>query len=287
MAEEERTMYFDMEPDQIARKFWAADYLVDLVSMVGLGLIIIAGAWMANKGQWWALIIATVIAFVVFAVLNTRRLRNFAELQGILMIDCDAEKMVAVCERSAKRTKGGSERVRFRTLHGMSLALSGHPDEALEMVEFTPRDKLQVADTLNVLSVRAAAYRMKGDIAASEALTADVQAIADRLPEGNPLKNAAAYLTAQLDFVCAIAKGDTENAQAALAHLEGQAAAPERLVEAAYGHALLSELEGDEDDARTHFERVAAEGGTLAIRDKARTWLNEHPGTRNLEGQPA
>ncbi len=284
MAAEEHTMYADMEPDQITRRFWIADYLVDLVSMVGLGLIIIAGAWMANKGQWWALIIASIIAFIVFAVLNTRRLRNFSELQGILMIDCDAEKMVAVCELSAKRTKGGSERVRFRTLHGMSLALAGRPDEALEMVEFTPRDKLQVADTLNVLSVRAAAYRMAGDIDSTENMIPDVQAIADRLPETNPLKNAAAYLLAQLDFVCAIAKGDVDNAQAALSHLEGQAVAPERLLEAAYGHGLLSELKGEMDDARIQFEHVACAGGTLAIRDQARTWLDEHPPAQSLEG---
>ena len=60
MAEQEFTMYKDMEPDEISRKFWGADYLVDLVMMVGLGFVIIAAAWMANKGQTWAFIPATI-----------------------------------------------------------------------------------------------------------------------------------------------------------------------------------------------------------------------------------
>ena len=187
MAEQEFTMYKDMEPEEISRKFWGADYLVDLVMMVGLGFVIIAAAWMANKGQTWAFIPATIIAFIVFAALNARRLRNFATLQGILMVDCDSKKMERVCELSAKRTKKGAERIRFRTLHGMAMALNGKPDEALEMIDGLQRQKLQAADSLNVRSVRAAAYRMKGDAASAEAMVNEVQAIHDSLPDANPL----------------------------------------------------------------------------------------------------
>ncbi|MBE6471335.1 MAG: tetratricopeptide repeat protein [Coriobacteriaceae bacterium] len=282
MAEQQSTMYRDMEPEEITRKYWAADYIVDLVSMVGLGLIIIAAAWAANMGQTWAFIPATIVAFIVFVALNARRLRNFAGLQGILMVDCDSQKMERVCELSAKRTKKGAERVRFRTLHGMAQALNGKPDDALEMVGGI-HDKLQAADALNVKSVRAAAYRMKGDTASAEAMVNEVQAIHDGLPDGNPLKGAAGYLLAQLDFAIALDKGDWEQAEHALEHVENQAAAPERLVEAAYSHALLLDAQGKPDEARPHFEEVAAKGGTLAIRDKARDWLDAHPGQGKLE----
>ena len=284
MAEQEFTMYKDMEPEEISRKFWGADYLVDLVMMVGLGFVIIAAAWMANKGQTWAFIPATIIAFIVFAALNARRLRNFATLQGILMVDCDSKKMERVCELSAKRTKKGAERIRFRTLHGMAMALNGKPDEALEMIDGLQRQKLQAADSLNVRSVRAAAYRMKGDAASAEAMVNEVQAIHDSLPDANPLKGAAGYLLAQLDFTVALDKGDWEAAEHALDHAENQAAAPERLVEAAYSHGLLLDAQGKTDEARPHFEEVAAKGGTLTIRDKARDWLNAHPGPAQLEG---
>ena len=281
MAEQEFTMYKDMEADEIARKYWSADYLVDLVMMVGLGLVIIGAAWMANKGQGWSFIPATIIAFIVFAALNARRLRNFARLQGILMVDCDSQKMQRVCELSAKRTKKGSERIRFRTLHAMSLALNGKPDEALELLD--GMQKLQAADALNVKSVRAAVYRMQGDAAAAESMVNEVQAIYDGLPEGNPLKGAAGYLLAQLDFQIALAKEDWEAAEHALDHVENQAAAPERLVEAAYGHALLLDAQGNPEQARPHFEEVAAKGGTLVIRHKAREWLSAHPGQGKLE----
>ena len=282
MAEYEATMYKDMDPDQISRKFWGADYLVDLVMMVGLGFVIIAAAWMANKGQAWSFIPATIIAFIVFAALNARRLRNFATLQGILMVDCDSQKMERVCELSAKRTKKGTERVRFRTLHAMSMALNDKPDEALELLE--GMQKLQAADALNVRSVRAAAYRMKGDVASAEAMVDEVQALHDSLPDANPLKGAAGYLLAQLDFTIALGKGDYEAAEHALAHVENQAAAPERLVEAAYSHGLLLDAQGLADEARPHFEEVVAKGGTLAIRDRARDWLDAHPGQAKLEG---
>lgn len=282
MAEQEFTMYKDMEPEQIARKFWGADYLVDLVMMVGLGFVIIAAAWAANKGQAWAFIPATIIAFIVFAALSARRLRNFARLQGILMVDCDSQKMEQVCRLSAKRTRKGAERARFMTLHGMALALNGKPDDALEMVQDV--GKLQAADALNVKSVRAASYRMKGDAASAAAMVNEVQAIHDGLPDGNPLKGAAGYLLAQLDFQIALDKGDWEAAEHALEHVENQAAAPERLVEAAYGHALLLDAQGKPDEARPHFEEVAAKGGTLVIRDKARDWLAAHPGQAKLEG---
>ena len=283
MEEQQYTMYKDMEAEQIARKFWGADYLVDLVMMVGLGFVIIAAAWMANMGQTWAFIPATIIAFFVFVALNARRLRNFARLQGILMVDCDSQKMERVCQLSAKRTKKGAERTRFRTLHGMAMVLNGKPDEALEVIDGI-QGKLQAADALNVKSVRAAAFRMKGDIAGMQAMVNDVQAIHDGLPEGNPLKGAAGYLLAQLDFAIALDKGDWEAAEHALEHVENQAAAPERLVEAAYSHALLLDAQGKPDEARPHFEDVAAKGGTLVIRDRAREWLDAHPGQAKLEG---
>jgi tetratricopeptide (TPR) repeat protein len=282
MAEQQFTQYKDMEAEEIARKYWAADYIVDLVMMVGLGLVLIAAAWAMNMGQMWAAIPATIIAFIVFVILNARRLRNFAGLQGILMVDCDSQKMERVCELSAKRTKKGAERVRFRTLHGMAMALNDKPDEALEMVGEI-HDKLQAADALNVKSVRAAAYRMQGDADACEAMVNEVQAIHDGLPDGNPLKGAAGYLLAQLDFTVALSKGDWEAAEHALEHVENQAAAPERLVEAAYSHGLLLDAQGDAEGARPHFEEVAAKGGTLAIRDRARTWLDAHPGQAKLE----
>ena len=283
MEEQQYTMYKDMEAEQIARKFWGADYLVDLVMMVGLGFVLIAAAWMANMGQTWAFIPATIIAFFVFVALNARRLRNFARLQGILMVDCDSQKMERVCQLSAKRTKKGAERTRFRTLHGMAMVLNGKPDEALEVIDGI-QGKLQAADALNVKSVRAAAFRMKGDIAGMQAMVNDVQAIHDGLPEGNPLKGAAGYLLAQLDFAIALDKGDWEAAEHALEHVENQAAAPERLVEAAYSHALLLDAQGKPDEARPHFEDVAAKGGTLVIRDRAREWLDAHPGQAKLEG---
>ena len=284
MAEQEFTMYKDMEPDEIARKYWGADYLVDLVMMVGLGLVIIAAAWMANKGQAWSFIPATIIAFIVFTLLNMRRMRNFASLQGILMVDCDSQKMERVCELSAKRTKKGAERIRFRTLHAMAMTLNGKPDEALELLDGLRGQKLQAADALNVKSVQAAAYRMKGDTASAEAMVNEVQALHDGFPEGNPLKGAAGYLLAQIDFAIALNKRDFEAAEHALEHVENQAAAPERLVEAAYSHALLLDAQGRPDEARKHFEEVAAKGGTLAIRDKARSWLDAHPGQGKLEG---
>lgn len=283
MAEQESSIYRDMDPEQIARKFWGADYLVDLVMMVLLFLVVIGAAWAANKGQAWALIIAAVVAVPIFTVLNARRLRNFAALQGILMVDCDSQKMERVCELSAKRTRSGAERSRFRILHGMAQALNDKPDEALEMVDGL--QKLQIADELNVRSVRAAAYRMKGDAESAEAMVAEVQAIEDRLPDANPLKGAAAYLLAQLDFTIALQRGDWEHAQKALAHVEGQAAAPERLVEAAYSHAILLDAQGDEQAARPHFEEVAAKGGTLAICGRAREWLQVHPAPASIEGQ--
>lgn len=284
MAEQQFTQYKDMEPEAIARKYWAADYIADLVMMVGLGLVLIAAAWAMNMGQAWAAIPATIIAFLVFVVLNARRLRNFAGLQGILMVDCDSQKMERVCQLSAKRTKKGAERVRFRTLHGMAMALNGKPDEALDMVSDF-HEKLQAADALNIKSVRAAAYRMAGDTASAEAMVNEVQAIHDGLPEGNPLKGAAGYLLAQLDFAIALDKGDWEAAEHALEHVENQAAAPERLVEAAYSHGLLLDAQGDIEGARPHFEEVAAKGGTLAIRDRARTWLDAHPGPAQLEAE--
>lgn len=284
MAESEFTRYKDEQPEDIARKYWGADMLVDLVMMVGLGLVIIAAAWAANKGQTWAFIPATIIAFIVFALLNARRLRNFAQLQGILMVDCDSLKMERVCELSAKRVKKGSERVRFQTLHGMAMALNGKPDEALEMVEDLEKLKIQAADALNVKSVQAAAHRMKGDTAALRKMVPEVQRIHDSLPEGNPLKGAAGYLLAQLDFAVALDAGDWENAQNALTHVENQAAAPERLVEAAYSHALLLDAQGRPDEARRHFEEVAAKGGTLVIGERARDWLAAHPGQAKLEG---
>ena len=283
MEEQQYTMYKDMDAEQIARKFWGADYLVDLVMMVGLGFVLIAAAWMANMGQTWAFIPATIIAFFVFVALNARRLRNFARLQGILMVDCDSQKMERVCQLSAKRTKKGAERTRFRTLHGMAMVLNGKPDEALEVIDGI-QGKLQAADALNVKSVRAAAFRMKGDTAGMQAMVNDVQAIHDGLPEGNPLKGAAGYLLAQLDFAIALDKGDWEAAEHALEHVENQAAAPERLVEAAYSHALLLDAQGKPDEARPHFEDVAAKGGTLVIRDRAREWLDAHPGQAKLEG---
>ena len=283
MEEQQYTMYKDMDAEQIARKFWGADYLVDLVMMVGLGFVLIAAAWMANMGQTWAFIPATIIAFFVFVALNARRLRNFARLQGILMVDCDSQKMERVCQLSAKRTKKGAERTRFRTLHGMAMVLNGKPDEALEVIDGI-QGKLQAADALNVKSVRAAAYRMKNDIDSIEEMVPDVQRIHDSLPDGNPLKGAAGYLLAQLDFAVAINKRDWENAENALAHVENQAAAPERLVEAAYSHALLLDAQGKPDEARPHFEDVAAKGGTLVIRDRAREWLDAHPGQAKLEG---
>ncbi|MDO4400380.1 MAG: hypothetical protein Q4D27_05470 [Coriobacteriia bacterium] len=283
MEEQQYTMYKDMDAEQIARKFWGADYLVDLVMMVGLGFVIIAAAWMANMGQTWAFIPATIIAFFVFVALNARRLRNFAGLQGILMVDCDSQKMERVCQLSAKRTKKGAERTRFRTLHGMAMVLNGKPDEALEVIDGI-QGKLQAADALNVKSVRAAAFRMKGDVQGMQAMVNDVQAIHDGLPEGNPLKGAAGYLLAQLDFAIALDKGDWEAAEHALEHVENQAAAPERLVEAAYSHALLLDAQGKPDEARPHFEEVAAKGGTLVIRDRAREWLDAHPGQAKLEG---
>ena len=283
MEEQQYTMYKDMEAEQIARKFWGADYLVDLVMMVGLGFVLIAAAWMANMGQTWAFIPATIIAFFVFVALNARRLRNFARLQGILMVDCDSQKMERVCQLSAKRTKKGAERTRFRTLHGMAMVLNGKPDEALEVIDGI-QGKLQAADALNVKSVRAAAFRMKGDTAGMQAMVNDVQAIHDGLPEGNPRKGAAGYLLAQLDFAIALDKGDWEAAEHALEHVENQAAAPERLVEAAYSHALLLDAQGKPDEARPHFEDVAAKGGTLVIRDRAREWLDAHPGQAKLEG---
>ena len=283
MEEQQYTMYKDMDAEQIARKFWGADYLVDLVMMVGLGFVLIAAAWMANMGQTWAFIPATIIAFFVFVALNARRLRNFARLQGILMVDCDSQKMERVCQLSAKRTKKGAERTRFRTLHGMAMVLNGKPDEALEVIDGI-QGKLQAADALNVKSVRAAAFRMKGDTAGMQAMVNDVQAIHDGLPEGNPLKGAAGYLLAQLDFAIALDKGDWEAAEHALEHVENQAAAPERLVEAAYSHALLLDAQGKPDEARPHFEDVAAKGGTLVIRDRAREWLDAQPGQAKLEG---
>ena len=283
MAEQEFTQYKNMEPDEIARKYWAGDTLMEILMMVGLGLVIIAAAWAANKGQGWVFIPATIIAFIVFTVLNARQLRNFAALQGILMVDCDSQKMERVCELSAKRTKKGSERIRFRTLHGMAMALNDKPDEALEMVEDLQKQKIQAADALNVKSVQAAAYRMKGDVASIEGMVNDVQRIHDQLPDGNPLKGAAGYLLAQLDFAVAIDKRDWETAEHALAHVENQAAAPERLVEAAYSHGLLLDAQGDAEGARPHFEEVAAKGCTLAIADKARDWLAAHPGQAKLE----
>lgn len=282
MAEQENTVYKDMEPADIARRYWAADYFADLVMMVLLGLVLIAAAWAMNMGQAWAAIPATIIAFIVFVALNARRLRNFATLQGILMVDCDSQKMERVCELSAKRTKKGAERVRFRTLHGMAMAMNGKPDEALEMVGGI-REKLQAADALNIKSVRAAAYRMQGDADSAEAMINEVQAIHDGLPEGNPLKGAAGYLLAQLDFAVALDKRDWEAAAHALEHVENQAAAPERLVEAAYSHALLLDAQGDVEGARPHFEEVAAKGGTLVIRERARKWLDAHPGQDKLE----
>ena len=281
MAEQESTMYKDMDPEQITRKFWLADYLVDLVMMVLLGLVIIAAAWAANKGQFWAVIPATIVAFIVFIALQARQLRNFATLQGILMVDCDSQKMESVCKLSAKRTRKGAERNRFRTLHGMSMALNGKPEEALDVIDI--HEKLQAADALNVKSVRACVYRMTGDVEAAEGMVNEVQAIHDGLPEKNPLKGAAGYLLAQLDFQIALAKGDWETAEHALEHVENQAAAPERLVEAAYSHALLLDAQGKVDEARPHFEEVAAKGGTLILRDKAREWLDAHPGQLNLD----
>jgi tetratricopeptide (TPR) repeat protein len=282
MAEQQFTQYKDMEAEEIARKYWAADYIVDLVMMVGLGLVLIAAAWAMNMGQMWAAIPATIIAFIVFVALNARRLRNFAGLQGILMVDCDSQKMERVCALSAKRTKKGAERVRFRTLHAMAMVMNDKPDKALDVIGEI-HDKLQAADALNIKSVRAAAYRMSGDAAAAEAMVNEVQAIHDGLPEGNPLKGAAGYLLAQIDFQVALDKGDWEAAAHALEHVENQAAAPERLVEAAYSHAMLLDAQGDVEGARPHFEEVAAKGGTLAIRDRARTWLDAHPGQGKLE----
>jgi hypothetical protein len=146
-----------------------------------------------------------------------------------------------------------------------------------------PGQKLQAADLLNVKSVHAAAYRMKGDTASAKAMVDEVQALHDAFPEGNPLKGAAGYLLAQLDFTIALGEHDWEAAEHALEHVENQAAAPERLVEAAYSHGLLLDAQGDVDGARPHFEQVAAKGGTLLIRDKANEWLAAHPAPARLE----
>lgn len=282
MAQSEGTKYEHMQAGDASRKYWSGDYLVDMLSMVGLGLVIIGAVFLANRGQGWAFIPATIIAFIVFTLLSARRVRNFAGLQGILMVDCDAQKMVEVCEHSAKRTKKGVERVRFRTLHGMALALSGKPDEALELLQDMPTK--QPADTLNVKSVQATAYRMKGDIESLQGMVDGVQAMHDTLPDGNPLKGAAGYLLAQIDFELALDRKDWETAEAAMEHIESQAAAPERELEARYNRARLLEAQGKIDEARAAYQEVAEHKGTLEIISRSQAWLDKLPTPPELGG---
>lgn len=282
MAENDSTKYRPMEAEVIARKYWGKDYFTDMMAMVGLGLVVIAAVWLLNRGQIWAPILATLICFAVFWVLSVQRMRNFAELQGILMVDCDAEKMVKVCEFSAKRTKRGSERIRFRTLHAMSLALSGHPQEALELMDGMPAG-LPAADALNMMSAQATAFRIQGDLDELAGLREHVQGVGNSLPANNPLAAAAAFLAAQIDFTLFMGAKDYESAGKALEMIESKVAAPEREVEAHFSRALLADALEQQDVARQNYEYVALHGGTLVIRAQAQEWLDAHGAPKELQ----
>lgn len=282
MAESTGTPYRKMEAGDIARKYWATEYGIEILAMVGLGLVILAAVWLAQRGQFWSYILATLICIVVFVLLSTRGMRSFAQLQGILMVDCDPVKMVKVCEQSARRTKRGSERIRFRTLHAMSLALSGRPEEALELMDGMPAN-LPPADALNMMSAQAAAFRMQGDLDELAGLREHVQGVGNQLPEKNPLSAAAAFLAAQIDFSLFMGAKDYDSAAKALEMIESKVAAPEREVEAHYFRAQLSEAQKNIAEARVNYAYVAANGGTLTIAQIAQDWLDAHGMPKELE----
>lgn len=290
--------YRNLAPDQVASDHRSKLRYIRNRTVGGIGAML---AITALAAVWGGASVApvAVASFLLAsgAALASERgavSRQWSALTQVASADCDPAKLLRVLDALGEKDRGDADDL--LVWYGTCLALTGDAPAALDVARSldsgtgaraaapgvasaaapaaarTRRTRAAtVARELNAASIRLTVAARSGDREGLASALAKACEVDGRLRPTDPLRVAAAALEAEGELELALADGDPAACEAPLRELASCAGTRLRHVCYVFDRARVREASGDAAAASADFSYVVEQGGTLALREEART----------------
>ena len=261
-----------------------------LGSIIFLGVIVLI---VLLRGNFFISLICILAYFVACrsTITNERRSMNslWDSVATILTMDCDPQKYLAVLDgliadpHVVPKGKSGSQmRENLSIWRGLCLSLMGENDEAREAISGYDKGNPRGRSSERVRAYNQAGVRLfivvnEQDKAGIDEVTDTADKLYDKMVLHDPLCKPSELLL--LDARCqqALVGGKYEEALEIAEELLDKVITKQQCLNTLFARGRALEGLGRVEDASRDFGCVAAEGGSLFVRKKARDWCDEHP----------
>ncbi len=284
LKSEGSSKYRDAAPVKVAGA-WRRNVAIINVVAISILVIVSLGYIFAQDAPgylFWVLLVADVCILYTQWVLKTR---NTAEVMKIISHDCDPDKLIKVIDMIEPALHNKTDRQSFHSIYAVCCSQMGYDDIALEWASHLEAENPRNARIrFTVASVRTAVAKHRNDAGTLQAMRSLVAAISAGAGRDIELTNAADALIAAIDRKLALMAGNYAQVRELNDVIARYAVNPQAKLSNEYDRAELEDALGNTAAAWQHYSRVAEQGGTLAIRGLAESWLAAHSLSQGSEG---